>query len=176
MGEPLKIQLDNGLILIIDEYFALEAKMKGVTKKLAKEFPRIASNALQRAIREHIEEKYPGSAHWDPSKVNGNGDGTVDVDIPGAGRAYHDVDIYPIDAQWLTIPLEPAKGTKVSDWDNTFKPKGKNIIAQVQNGSLVALFALSKHVHQYQDPSLMPSDADLAGTVGESVAYWLQNY
>lgn len=172
----MKIQLDNGIVLIVDEYFEFEAKMKGVANKLKTEFPRIASNAMQRAIREHIEEKYPGSKHWDPSKVTSNGDGTVDVDIPGAGRAYHDVDIYPIDAQWLTIPLEPAKGTKVSDWDHTFRPKGKNIIAQVQDGSLVALFALSKHVHQNRDPSLMPSDPDLAGAVGESVAYWLQNY
>ena len=98
----MKIQLDNGIVLIVDEYFEFEAKMKGVANKLKTEFPRIASNAMQRAIREHIEEKYPGSKHWDPSKVTSNGDGTVDVDIPGAGRAYHDIQLC------LTIPTVVA--------------------------------------------------------------------
>lgn len=170
----MKIQLDNGMVLFIDEYYELEAKAKGILEQFRKDFPSIAGTAMEKAIREHISEKYPGSEHWDPNRVNAQSDGTVDVDIPGASRAYHDIDIYPINAEHLTIPLHPdAYGTKVSDWNNTFRPKGKDIIAQVQNGSLVALFALCKHVHQNQDSTLMPDDTELAVAVNAGVEAYL---
>ena len=72
----------------------------------------------------------------------------TDIDIPGAGRAYHDVDIYPKNANWLAIPLHAAaRGRSPREFKGLFKPKNKNILALVQNNALVAMYALSKHVH-----------------------------
>lgn len=58
---------------------------------------------------------------------------------------YHDVEILPIRAKFLTIPIHPmAKGKKAADIDGLFKPKDKNVLAKVMNGQLVAVFALAK--------------------------------
>lgn len=68
--------------------------------------------------------------------------------MPGIGRAYHDIDIYPKNAEWLTIPVHPdAKGKSPTVFNNLFKPKDHNILAANEDGSLVVYYALSKHVH-----------------------------
>lgn len=59
----------------------------------------LMSRELQEKTREHLRERFPGSEHWNPAKVSmqagsktGSGaEGSADVDIPGASRAYHDV-------------------------------------------------------------------------------------
>lgn len=67
------------------------------------------NNVLVGLFRQHVSSRYPGSKHWDPSKITPKMDGSigVDIDIPGADRAWHDIDIYPKNASWLTIPLLP---------------------------------------------------------------------
>ena len=92
--------------------------------------------------------------------------GNVNVNIPGAGRAYHDVTIRPVRARHLTIPIhQSAYGKKVSDFNDLFKPKGKNILARNDNGQLVAMFALAKSAFQKKDSSLMPTDDNLASGI-----------
>ena len=92
----------------------------------------------------------------------------IDIDIPGAGRAYHDVDIYPKNANWLAIPLHAAaRGRNPREFKGLFKPKNKNILALVQNNALVAMYALSRHVHQNQDSSLLPSDDNILESLAE---------
>lgn len=57
------------------------------------------SKELQDKTREHLRERFPGSEHWSPDKVSmlagsktGSGaEGSADVAIAGASRAYHDV-------------------------------------------------------------------------------------
>ena len=125
---------------------------------------------MTKAVKNWVQQRYPNSQHWDPNKVT-QGDsvgviGTTNVDIPGAGRAYHDVVIKPVRARHLTIPIHQiAYGKKVSDFNDLFKPKGKNILARNVNGNLVAMFALAKSAFQKQDSSLMPTDDNLAGGI-----------
>ena len=128
------------------------------------------SDSMPSTIKEHISKRYPGSKHWDPNKVkNGSSsklNGETIVDIESAGRAYHDVTIRPIHAKNLTIPIhQSAYGKKVSDFNDLFKPKGKNILARNVNGQLVAMFALAKSAFQKKDSSLMPTDENLASGI-----------
>ena len=125
---------------------------------------------MTKAVKNWVQQIYPNSQHWDPNKVT-QGDslgviGTTNVDIPGASRAYHDVVIKPVRARHLTIPIHQiAYGKKVSDFNDLFKPKGKNILARNVNGQLVAMFALAKSAFQKQDSSLMPTDDNLASGI-----------
>lgn len=114
-------------------------------------------------VKSHIRSRYPGSRHWNPNKVtfSGNQDeGKIDIDIPGAARAFRDIDIYPVRAQALAVPLHRAAyGLGPKDVQGLFRPSGTNVLA-VQNGELglTFMYALCRHVHQVRDPSLLPSD------------------
>ena len=129
---------------------------------------------MTKAVKNWVQQRYPNSQHWDPNKVT-QGDslgviGTTNVDIPGAGRAYHDVVIKPVRSRHLTIPIHQiAYGKKVSDFNDLFKPKGKNILARNVNGQLVAMFALATSAFQKKDSSLMPPDEHLAGGVFRAI-------
>ena len=122
------------------------------------------------SVKSWVQKRYPNSKHWDPNKVtNGKSiglEGTTNVDIEGAGRAYHDVIIRPVRAKMLTIPMHPdAVHHSARDFNDLFKPKGKNILARNVNGNLVAMFALAKSAFQKQDSSLMPTDDNLASGI-----------
>lgn len=44
-----------------------------------------------------------------------------------------------------------------------------NVLAKrTAGGELVFMYALSKHVHQRQDPSLLPTDDDIVNTIFEA--------
>lgn len=76
--------------------------------------------------------------------------------------------------KWLTIPLhKSAYGKTAREFKGLFKPKGKNILAQVINGSLVAIFALVKRVVQKIDKALLPSDEHYSNSI-EKV--WIQEF
>ena len=148
----------------------ISAILKRVVYKLNRESGKTAAESMTKSVKNWVQQRYPGSQHYDPSKVN-QGDslgviGTVNVDIPGISRAYHDVTIRPIRARALTIPIhQSAYGKKVADFNDLFKPKGKNILARNVNGQLVAMFALAKSAFQKQDSSLMPPDEHLASGI-----------
>ena len=125
---------------------------------------------MTNSVKSWVQKRYPNSKHWDPNKVkNGSSsklNGETIVDIESAGRAYHDVTIRPVRARHLTIPIhQSAYGKKVSDFNDLFKPKGKNILARNVDGNLVAMFALAKSAFQKQDSSLMPTDENLASGI-----------
>ena len=122
------------------------------------------------SVKSWVQKRYPNSKHWDPNKVtNGKSiglEGTTNVDIEGAGKAYHDVIIRPVRAKMLTIPMHyDAFHHSARDFNDLFKPKGKNILARNVNGQLVAMFALAKSAFQKQDSSLMPTDDNLASGI-----------
>ena len=129
------------------------------------------SDAMTQTVRAHISKRYPGSKYWNPNKVNngqtaGNVGQTI-VDIESAGRAYHDVTIRPLTAKHLTIPMHSsAYGKKTTDFNDLFKPKGKNALARIDSsGQLVWMFALADSAFQRKDPTLMPSDQTLANNI-----------
>lgn len=114
----------------------------------------IIAESLLVDARLHVQTRYPGSQHWDPSNISisetTEDSGSIDIDIPGATRAYHDVEILPRWRQHLTIPLHPmAKGKKAEDIDGLFRPRNKNILAKVIDGQLVPIFALVKRAFQH---------------------------
>lgn len=138
------------------------------------------NDVLVGLFRRHVSSRYPGSKHWDPNKITPKTDGSigVDIDIPGADRAWHDIDIYPKNGQWLTIPLLPwLVGMSAKDQPGLFRPwrrgggERANVLAQKSaGGSLVFMYALSKHVHQQQDPSLLPGDEQIFNAFFEAYA------
>ena len=66
----------------------------------------------------------------------------------------------------LTIPMHSdAFHHSTRDFNDLFKPKGKNILARNVNGQLAAMFALAKSAFQKQDSSLMPTDDNLASGI-----------
>lgn len=144
----------------------LENALGEEVKKSEKEDPIKAAEKIRDLIRAHFRSRFPGSKHFDPDKVNSTR-GMVVVDVPGVTRAYKDIDIYPKNAAFLTIPVHPdAKGRSAGEFSNLFKPKDHNILAANENGALVVYYALSEHVHQKRDPSIMPSDQKMADAGG----------
>lgn len=123
--------------------------------------------ALLYTTKNHIQQRYPNSQHWDPNKVTeaerSTAEASINIDIPGATRNYHDLDIYPRRKKALTIPISPLSQRKsVSDFldDNIhlFRPKDTDYLAMLLNGRVEVLFLLRKHVHQKQDNTLLPTD------------------
>lgn len=97
----------------------------------------------------------------------------VSVTTPGISRAYHDVDIYPKEASALAIPLHASaygispreindRGTyelfRINRKGSTQKG---NVLYRSEDGKLIPMYALTRHVHQAQDPTLMPSNNQL---------------
>lgn len=98
-------------------------------------------------------------------------DVSVTVTTPGISRAYHDIDIDPVNGQFLTIPLHAdAYGLSASEYSERYgklfrinqrgsTEKGKVLYTKdALNGKPVPLYALVTHVHQVRDPSLMPTN------------------
>lgn len=98
-------------------------------------------------------------------------DVSVTVTTPGISRAYHDIDIDPVNGQFLTIPLHAdAYGIGAGEFEERgmgklFRinkrgstEKGNVLYTKdVLNGKPIPMYSLVTHVHQVQDPSLMPS-------------------
>ena len=95
---------------------------------------KLIQDGLLWTTRNHFITIYPGSTHYNPDKVqpasisNGtNPAATIDVDVPGVTRAYHDLDIRPRFRRALTIPMHrSAYGRKASSFNDTFVLKKKN--------------------------------------------------
>lgn len=95
------------------------------------------SDAMLNTTKNHISMRFPKSSHWDPSKVvkdqeistNITGRSSININIPGASRAFHDVTILPVHAKALTIPMHAsAYGKKASDFNNLFTIPGKKAL------------------------------------------------
>ena len=162
----IRIQTQSGQPI---EY-GLKSIFTRILDSISRNFSGIASNTMTSSVKSWVQKRYPNSKHWDPNKVtNGKSiglTGTTNVDIEGAGRAYHDVIIRPVRAKMLTIPMHSdAFHHSARDFNDLFKPKGKNILARNVNGNLVAMFALAKSAFQKQDSSLMPTDDNLASGI-----------
>ena len=135
--------------------------------------------ALLNTTRNHISMRYPGSSHWNPSKVvegqssstTTNANGSIDIKIPGASRVYHDVVIRPIRSRYLAIPMHAAAyGKKPADFKDLFTIKGKHALFQKNGSGIVALFALAKQANQKQDKTLLPKDETYATNISERFA------
>ena len=162
----IRIQTQSGQPI---EY-GLKSIFNRIVDSISRDFSGIASNTMTSSVKNWVQKRYPNSKHWDPNKVTsdkGAGlEGITNVDIPGASRASHDINIRPVRAKMLTIPMHSdAFHHSARDFNDLFKPKGKNILARNVNGQLVAMFALAKSAFQKKDSSLMPTDENLASGI-----------
>lgn len=143
-----------------------------VVEALRRESGAEMRDSIRDTVRHHFQKRYPGSVHWSPSKVvdgPANGaEGVVNVDVPGASRAYHDIHIRPIHGRKLAIPLHrDALGIGKSprqdpDLFYAKNKKGTEMLAKTIGGALAVMYILKDDVYQRQDPGLMPSDQTLA--------------
>ena len=117
------------------------------------------------------------SNHFSPNKVLepvvADNNVTVAVAIPGISRAYHDIDIYPKEANALAIPLhESAYGIsprenndrgiyKLFRINKSGSTEKGNVLYRKEGDELIAMYALTQHVHQTQDSSLMPTNEQM---------------
>lgn len=153
----------------------ISALLRRVVAHLNMKSGGIISDGLQATVRNHVSTIYPGSKHYDPSKVNKTADGSngntgaVDIDIPGITRAYHDITIRPIRAKALTIPLHSAAyGKRASDFQDLQLVRTKNgtaFLAQNNGGNLTFMYLLAKSAFQKKDNRLMPSDETLSENI-----------
>ena len=149
----------------------IAALFRRVQAHLNQKSGKVIAKGLSDAIRAHFRFQFPGSKHYDPSKVSPSNDsklneGVAEVDVPGASRAYHDIDIRPKIKQALTIPMHrEAFGRSAADFNDLFvvkKKDGKAFLASNNGGNLTMMFFLAKNVHQRRDSKIMPSDSEMA--------------
>lgn len=162
---------------------AVQAKLEDILSRLTRTGKTI-QNGLLWTVRNHFATIYPGSKHYNPEKVQPQGDsngvvpeGTINIDVPGITRAYHDVTIKPRLRKALTIPMHRSSyGKRAADFTDLFvmkKKNGKSFLVQSKGGNLVFLFYLAKSAFQKQDTRLMPSDETLADNVSSRVFAYL---
>lgn len=144
-----------------------------------------AGQNLAKCIRNHMRQLNASrhsplsngrsSNHFTPNKVlepTVDGDSTnVVVAIPGITRAYNDIDIYPVEANALAIPLHASaygiSPREISDRGTyqLFRIKRDgvpgNVLYRNEDDELIPMYALTMHVHQVRDPSLMPTDDEM---------------
>ena len=166
----IRIQTESGQPI---EY-GLKSIFTRIINNISRNFSSTASTTMTSSVKSWVQKRYPNSNHWDPNKVNSERGvgliGITNVDIPGANRAYNDINIRPVKAKMLTIPMHSdAFHHSVRDFNDLFKPKGKNILARSVNGQLVAMFALAKSAFQKKDSSLMPTDDNLASGIFRAI-------
>lgn len=173
--------------MIKDITIELQDRICDIFKRIADklnshQLKREMGDEMETTIKKHFTSRFPGSTHYSPDKVKANGDESVSINVPGVTRAYHDIDIYPKNATKLTIPIhQEAYGKKASDFDNLIHIRtktGKDLLARknVESGGLTFLYVLKDHVHQSQDESIMPSNAELAGNVMDRINKILDRY
>lgn len=134
------------------------------------------SSILKSMTVQHWNNKYPGSQHFNGSKINPlpgrwsntSATGEIGIDATGINRAYSDIFVYPIRAKCLTIPLHrEAYGKKAEDIPGLFGVKGKNALFVKKGQGLVAMYALVDRVIQKRDESMMPSDSSFRNALGK---------
>ena len=150
----------------------LNETFKGALMTAPKKF----SSILKTMTVQHWNNKYPGSQHFNGSKItesNGSSNNTsatggVVIDAAGINRAYGDIVIVPIRANRLTIPLHrEAYGRPAGEIQGLFGVKGKNALFVKKGQGLVAMYALVNRVVQKRDESMMPSDSSFKSVLGK---------
>lgn len=120
--------------------------LDAIFAKLPTAFKTAGSNAVLKLVRQHVRNKYPGSKHWSPNKIvlgQANvGEAAVDINIAGASRAWHDVNIRPKRAKMLAIPLR--RNVILKNEKNTFvmQTGGKAFIVKNDMSGLTFLAVL----------------------------------
>ena len=162
---------------------AVESRLSSLLQRV-RNSGKLIQDGLLWTTRNHFSTIYPGSTHYSPDKVQpasiSNGTtptATIDVDVPGVTRAYHDLIIKPRFRRALTIPMHrSAYGRKASSFTDTFvlkKKNGSRFIVQNSGSQLVFLYVLKDRVFQRQDSRLMPSDNTYGANICSRITAYL---
>lgn len=181
------------------DFGKLQALMNALGPSNRQRLNAVGAKALEVAVRSHVAQ-ISASRHSSAGRLGASPTGhyrkgmrgiaghataqggEVVVPIAGISRAYHDVDIEPVRANRLTIPINaisyghtakelsrrgwkfftPPKGHDKEDILFGYKGKGKGRIVK-------PLFLLKTIVHQRQDPSLLPSQYKCAAIVARAM-------
>lgn len=152
----------------------------------------VAANAVRNACQEHVRS-YAQSKHLTAHRLGAqptghyekgsaaiswsadSESGTVTIPIPGISRAFGDVRVSPRRGKALTIPIsDVAYGRTVAEvralgW-TVFRPKGKDyLMGSDESGNVKPMFRLVGGVVLRQDPTLLPSMDDNAGTAAKAM-------
>lgn len=144
------------------------------------------SSILKSMTVQHWTNKYPGSQHFNESKIielqgkwsNTSATGEIGIDAAGINRAYNDVFISPRGKNRLVIPLHrEAYGKKPEDIPGLFGVKNKDALFVKLGQGLSAMYALVNRVVQKRDESMMPSDSSFKNALGkrfiDEVEWWM---
>ena len=120
----------------------------------------------------HLEKAAQSTApHADEQSAS------VTVASPGISRAFHPLQIAPVRAQSLTIPVHwlgyGQRASEVSAAYRLFRPKGKDYLMADVEGTPTVIYLLRKQVTVPQDRSLLPSDADVERTTTEAMEKYI---
>lgn len=169
----------------------------------------VAGTAAETCVKRHVarlsRERHSSAerlgarptGHWDASLVNLEGtapsEARVKVAIPGAARAFGPVEIRPVQAGALAIPLHAmAYGVRPKELARrmeTFtirrkdRPQGAEeavifgrLVRSTGRGrkrktteEIVPLYKLKARVRQRQDPTLLPDDEDIAEAAAKAM-------
>lgn len=106
-----------------------------------------------------------------------NPSASIDIDVPGVTRAYHDMLIRPKFRKYLAIPIHRSSYSKSpKDFGDLIfikKKNGSRLLAEKAPDGLTFLFALRESVFQRRNPGLMPSDKALADNVFARIKAYL---
>ena len=114
----------------------------------------------------YFEKAYANTGHESDEKG-----GSVTVRAPGFRRVFGDMQVRPVLAKALTIPVHPlAYGKRVSDLQSdgikVVRPKGASyLIKPNKDGSAELLYILARSALIRQDRSLLPSDGEMRSEV-----------
>lgn len=86
----------------------------------------------------------------------------VDLRIKGIQRNFRPIVIIPKRAKYLTIPVSRESFQKSArQFNDLFKPKGKNVLARNKNGKLEVLYALTRQAYQPVQKGMLPDEREL---------------
>lgn len=129
--------------------------------------------------------KHMERAARDMSHESHSDGGEIHLTMAGIGRAFHDVEIHPVEATRLTIPISrESYGKRAREVEQRygrlfmFRSKAGNDIlaANVTRGrgrrrtrTLLPLYLLRDSVFQRQDPDMLPTEQEVRRVANEGI-------
>lgn len=135
----------------------------------------------------HLEKRTTFTSNEDEAEVI--------IPIPGISRAFKDISITPKNAPYLTLPISSVSyGKRAATVRGLgymlFRPAEKgshkttggkfseyqDLLMGSKDGETIPLYLLKKRVDQKQDPTLLPSQAEIGNTAASSMIRTINHF